>query len=48
MDMVRGSSPGDGENAEVSEFVSIIEFGRIGDGIAVSVMTSEYAMALGV
>jgi hypothetical protein len=39
--VVRGNSPGDGENAEVKEFVSIREFGRIRAGIAVSRMTSE-------
>jgi hypothetical protein len=47
MDMVRGSSRGDGEYAEVSEFVSIRELGRMGDGTAVSGMMSEYVFALG-
>jgi hypothetical protein len=45
-DVVRGSSPGDGEYAEVWEFVRIREFGRIRGGIAVSRLTSEQALAL--
>jgi hypothetical protein len=44
---VRGSSPGDGEYAEVSEFVSAGEARGIRDGIAASGMTREYALALG-
>jgi hypothetical protein len=40
-DVDRGSSPGDGEYAEVWEFVSIREFGRIIAGISVSRMTNE-------
>jgi hypothetical protein len=46
MDVVRGSWPRDGEYAEVSEFVSVRESGRIRDGTAVSGMTSGHAWAL--
>jgi hypothetical protein len=47
MDMVRGSSSGDGEYAAVSEFVSVRGLRRIRDGIAASGMTREYAWAFG-
>jgi hypothetical protein len=47
MEMVWAHSPGDGEHAEIWEFFSIRDLGRIGDGIVVSRMTMEISLALG-
>jgi hypothetical protein len=47
MDVVRGSSPDDGEYAKCLRVVSVRELRRIRDGIAASEMTRAYALVMG-
>jgi hypothetical protein len=47
MDVVHGGPHGDGDNAELSQFVSLSELSMMTRGINLSRMTRDQALALG-